>query len=70
MPFEKRKQPNNNMIGDIKTFSQIDIGQRFHLNGVGYVKHTTRSAKVLATGAVVPISQRQDVSPFNVSFFL
>lgn len=57
------------VIGEIKEFRDLDIGQRFHMKGHGYIKHSSRTAKMLSSGTIVKITQKAEVCPFNQEFF-
>ena len=43
-------------------FSEVRTGKMFHLNGVDYVKQSTRTARNLSNGRVFYIGQKDRVT--------
>ena len=43
------------------TFSELRVGQLFHLNGNDYVKQSTRTARMLTNGRVFYVGQNEPV---------
>lgn len=53
-----------------KLFKVIEIGEQFHVNGNDWVKHSTRTARMLSTGRVFYFSQNETVKTLeNQSLF-
>lgn len=44
-------------------FAELRIGRLFHLNGVDYIKQSTRTARMLNNGRVFYIGQREYIHP-------
>ena len=50
-----------------KLFKVIEIGEQFHVNGNDWVKHSTRTARMLSTGRVFYFSQNETVKTLENS---
>ena len=42
-----------------KPFKFVEIGENFHINGNDWVKHSSRTARMLSTGRIFYFSQNE-----------